>query len=211
MIQVIAIVGTGWLATRFQRKGLVIAGVSVLPTIGTILMLTVSREHKGVLLFGYYLVSCMAAITPLIYAWQAQNTGGDTKKKCTSAMVFIGMCTGNVIGPLLYSTDQAPLYRPGLIADLIMFVLVGALSALIPFYLMFLNRRHARRREELGKTAEVVDESMVGKGRLETSKAVEVEEGGIGADDARQQRSLEEDNALKDMTDLRNEDFIFVY
>ncbi|KAK3947107.1 putative MFS transporter [Pseudoneurospora amorphoporcata] len=113
VIQVVAVVGTGWLATRFQRKGLVIAGVSVLPMIGTILMLTVSREHKGVLLFGYYLVSCMAAITPLIYAWQAQNTGGDTKKKCT--------------------------------------------------------------------------------------KAVEVE------------RSLEEDNALQDMTDLRNEDFIFVY
>ena len=22
----------------------------------------------------------------MIYAWQAQNTGGDTKKKCTSAM-----------------------------------------------------------------------------------------------------------------------------
>jgi hypothetical protein len=112
----------------------------------------------------------------------------------------------------LYSTDQAPLYRPGLIADLIMFVLVGVLSALIPFYLMFLNRRHARRREELGKTADVVDESMVGKSQLvETSKAVEVEEGGVGGADAHQQRSLEEDNALQDMTDLRNEDFIFVY
>lgn len=44
-------------------------------------------------------------------------------------MVFIGMCTGNVIGPLLYSTDDAPLYRPGLIANLIMFVLVGIMSA----------------------------------------------------------------------------------
>lgn len=86
-------------------------------------------------------------------------------------MVFIGMCTGNVIGPLLYSTGQAPLYRPGL----------------IPFYLMFLNRRHAQRREELGKTAEV------------------------GGADAHQQRSLGEDNALQDMTDLRNEYFIFVY
>lgn len=159
VIQIIAIVGSGWLATRFQRKGLVIAGTSVLPAIGTILMLTLPRDQKGALLFGYYLVSkpecgsstsrtrtasscrhvltegflaqvsCLAAITPLIYAWQAQNTGGDTKKKCTSAMVFIGMCTGNVIGPLLYSTDDEPLYRPGLISNLIMFVLVGVISA----------------------------------------------------------------------------------
>lgn len=84
-------------------------------------MLTVPRSQKGVLLFGYYLVrisisvlllagpqrlthlvqvSILAAITPLIYNWQASNTAGDTKKKCTSAIVFIGMCLGNIIGPL---------------------------------------------------------------------------------------------------------------
>jgi hypothetical protein len=169
----------------------------------------------------------LAAITPLIYAWQAQNTGGDTKKKCTSAMVFIGMCTGNVIGPLLFDESQAPLYRPGLISNLIMFALVGGVSAYvlpllslwgilrqgtndhristIPFYLMFLNRRHAKRREELGKSAVLADESMMAKNQMENSKAVEVEEGN------RRQKTLEEDNALQDMTDLQNEDFIYVY
>lgn len=45
-------------------------------------------------------VSILAAITPLIFNWQATNTAGDTKKKCTSAVVFVGMCLGNVIGPL---------------------------------------------------------------------------------------------------------------
>ncbi|KAK1774013.1 major facilitator superfamily domain-containing protein [Copromyces sp. CBS 386.78] len=205
VIQVVAIVGTGWFATRFQRKGLVIAGVSVLPTIGTILMLTVSREHKGVLLLGYYLVSCIGT------HGRHRTREVTPRRSARRPWCFIGMCTGNVIGPLLYSTDHAPLYRPGLIADLTMFVQVGALSALIPFYLMFLNRRHARRREELGKTADVVDESMVAKSQLETSKAVEVEEGGVAGAHGHQQRSLEEDNALQDMTDLRNEDFIFVY
>lgn len=42
----------------------------------------------------------MAGITPMIYNWQASNTAGDTKKKTTSAVVFVGMCLGNVIGPL---------------------------------------------------------------------------------------------------------------
>lgn len=40
----------------------------------------------------------------------------------------MGMCAGNIIGPLLYSTEDAPLYRPGLIANLAMFVLVGILG-----------------------------------------------------------------------------------
>ncbi|KAK3361915.1 major facilitator superfamily domain-containing protein [Lasiosphaeria ovina] len=206
-IQIIVIIGSGWVATRFQSKGLVIAGVSVLPAVGTILMLTVPRAYKGVLLFGYYLVSCLAAITPLIYTWQAQNTGGDTKKKCTSAVVFIGMCTGNVIGPLLFSTDQAPLYRPGLIAALIMFVTVGGLSALIPLYLIILNRQHAKQRESLGKNAVLVDESMLAKNQMENSKAVEIEGGSAN----RNQRALDEDNAMRDMTDVKNEDFIYVY
>lgn len=70
----------------------------------------------------------MASITPLIYAWQEQNTAGDTKRKCTSGIVFVGMCAGNVIGPLLYSTEDAPLYRVGLIADLAMFVTVGVIA-----------------------------------------------------------------------------------
>ncbi|KAL2130872.1 hypothetical protein VTI74DRAFT_5826 [Chaetomium olivicolor] len=186
-IQFLIIIGAAWAATHWQRKGLTIAAVSVLPIVGTIIMLTVPRtgSNKGILLFGYYLVSCLAAITPMIYTWQAQNTGGDTKKKCTSAMVFIGMW---------------------LISNLIMFALVGGISALIPFYLMFLNRRHAKRREELGKSAVLVDESMMGKNQMENSKAIEIEEG-----TNQHQKALEDDNALRDMIDLQNEDFIYVY
>ncbi|OLN83434.1 putative transporter C417.10-like protein 4 [Colletotrichum chlorophyti] len=207
VIQIVAIMGSGWLATRFQRKGLVISGVAIFPAIGTIIMLTVPRRHKGVLLFGYYLVSFLAAITPLIYTWQAQNTAGDTKKKTTSAIVFIGMCVGNIIGPLLYSVDDAPVYRPGLISNLIMFVLVAIMGALIPLHLKFLNIKHAKRREELGKSAQVIDESMMRNKDVQDSKAVELEE-----DPQRQHhRAIEEDHGLQDMTDLKNEDFIFVY
>ncbi|KUL86776.1 hypothetical protein ZTR_04772 [Talaromyces verruculosus] len=205
VIQIICILGCGWLATRTQRKGLVIAGLSVLPTVGAIMMLTVPRSQKGVLLFGYYLVSCLAGITPMLYAWQAQNTGGDTKKKCTSAMVFVGMCAGNVIGPLLYSTNDAPLYRTGLVADLAMFITVGVISGLTPFYLAYLNRKHEKRRAELGKSAHVIDLSMIRKDQLVESKAVEIE------DVRNQKTSVESDKGLLDVTDLMNEDFIYVY
>lgn len=62
VIQVIAIIGSGWIAQRYQRKGLVIAATSVLPIIGTVLLLTVPRHQKGVLLFGYYLVSALPTV-----------------------------------------------------------------------------------------------------------------------------------------------------
>ncbi|KAF2820423.1 MFS general substrate transporter [Ophiobolus disseminans] len=203
-IQVVVILGSSWGATRFKRKGVAIVCVAVLPTIGIIMMLTVPRKQKGVLLFGYYLVSCLAAITPIIYTWHVQNTAGDTKKKCTSAMVFVGMCTGNVIGPLLYSVDDAPLYRPGLIANLAMFVLVAIIALLIPMYLALLNKRHAKRREELGKSAVRIDESMLKKTEMTQGKGMELEEG-------QEASAPERDNGFSDLTDMSNEDFIYVY
>lgn len=71
---------------------------------------------------------------------------------------------------------------------------------------MYLNKRHAKRREELGKSAIIVDESMMRKDKMVESKAIELEDVA-----APQQRALDEDNALHDVTDLNNEDFIYVY
>ncbi|KAI1261371.1 major facilitator superfamily domain-containing protein [Xylariaceae sp. FL1019] len=202
VIQVGSIIGSAALATRYRRKGLVLAGVSVLPTVGTVLMLAIRRndDNKGVLLFGYYLVSCLGAITPLIYTWSAQNTGGDTKKKTTTAVMIVAMCTGNIIGPQLFSTKDAPLYRPGLIACLVQFVFVGALGLLIPVYLMYLNRQHARKREEVGKQVDVMDASM----RRQKDAQAEVGQ-------KEELRGVEDDLGLQDLSDLRNEDFIYVY
>jgi hypothetical protein len=119
-------------------------------------------------------------------------------------MVFVGMCTGNVIGPLLYSLDDAPLYRPGLISNLVMFVLVGVISLSIPMHLVSLNKRHAQRREDLGKSATRVDESMLKKVDMTQGKTVELEESG-------QTRVQSADKGFSDLTDMQNEDFIYVY
>ncbi|KAI0144604.1 MFS general substrate transporter [Xylariaceae sp. FL1272] len=202
VIQFGSIVGSAALATRYRRKGLVLAGVSVLPTVGTVLMLAIRRndKNKGVLLFGYYLVSCLGAITPLIYTWSAQNTGGDTKKKTTTAIMIVAMCTGNIIGPQLFNTKDAPLYRSGLVACLVQFVFVGALGLLVPVYLVHLNRRHAKQRGEAGKQVDVMDASMRRK------KDVQAE---IGHKE--EVKKVEDDLGLQDLSDLKNEDFIYVY
>lgn len=72
-------------------------------------------------------------------------------------------------------------------------------------YLLFLNKTHSRQREALGKSAAVVDESMMTKNKIETNKAVELE----GFNESRDQNVT--DNGFADMTDLRNEDFVYVY
>lgn len=41
-------------------------------------------------------IQFQSAFVPLNLSWQAQNTAGETKKQCTTALMFIGSCFGNV-------------------------------------------------------------------------------------------------------------------
>lgn len=63
---------------------------------------------------------------------------------------------------------------------------------------MFLNKKHATRRQELGKSAIVVDRSMM------NAREREISDQAGGSDGTG-------DRAFDDETDLNNEDFIFVY
>jgi len=79
-------------------------------------------------------------------------------------------------------------------------------SSLIPFYLAYLNKKHEKRRIELGKSGQITDESMMRKPKLEESKSVDLVE-----DVGNHAINVDGDNGLHDVTDLKNEDFIYVY
>lgn len=74
-------------------------------------------------------------------------------------------------------------------------------------YLRFLNKRHARQREQVGKSANLVDESMMDKERVRSGKAVAMELEEAGQPNV----PVAEDKGFDDNTDLKNEDFIYVY
>jgi hypothetical protein len=77
-------------------------------------------------------------------------------------------------------------------------------TSLTNLYLIYLNKKHAQWRLDLGKSAQVVDESMLKKEKA--GKAVELEDASATP---RPERT--EDKGFSDTTDLKNEDFIFVY
>jgi hypothetical protein len=64
---------------------------------------------------------------------------------------------------------------------------------------MFLNKKHANRRTQLGKSAVVVDRSMMNARERAIDEEVDDSDGRSG------------EKAFDDMTDLKNEDFIFLY
>jgi hypothetical protein len=212
-VQIVATMGGAFLASRIKMKGPVLILLCIPPIIGCSMLMAIDHTtgSKGALLAGYYLISVYPGITPLIYSWSAQNTAGDTKRKCTTAFLFIGQSAGNIIGPHLYTPDEKPQYTRGLVSNLSLYVAIIVLVILTTIYLHFLNRRHAALRVSLGKSATIVDKSMLAVENEDPDAITPVAPATMEGRAREDKGPLVGDKAFDDETDLRNEDFIFVY
>lgn len=201
-VQMIATLGGAWLADRIKMKSPVLLLLCLPPIAGCSILLSVGRAtgDRAVLLAGFYIISFYPGISPLIYSWSGQNTAGDTKRKVTTAMLFIGASAGNVIGPHLFKPSEKPRYDRGLRSNLALFVVLAGLIVVGMGIIWMLNRRQAAKRRALGKSEQIQDLSMVGRKEADQDGDV--------------LNRLDEtvgDKAFDDVTDLKNEDFIYVY
>ncbi|KAI1100540.1 MFS general substrate transporter [Jackrogersella minutella] len=228
-VQLVATVGGAFIAQKIKMKGPVIAGLCLPPIAGCVMLMVLPRDaaNQAALLVGYYLISVYPGITPLIYSWASQNTAGDTKKKCTNAVLFIGQSIGNVVGPLLYTEKDAPGYHRGLRSNLALYIAIIAICGVATAYLKYLNASHAKRRVAMGKSAVIVDTSLDSPEEVAAAAAAAAAESKVaGVNDTGDIKNAEEgdvanaaaeeverpgDRAFLNLTDLENEDFVFVF
>lgn len=198
----IATLGGAWLADRIKMKSPVLLLLCLPPIAGCAILLAVGRakSDRAVLLAGYYIISFYPGISPLIYSWSGQNTAGDTKRKVTTGMLFVGASTGNVIGPLLFKPSEKPRYDRGLRTNLALFVVLAVLIVLGMGLIRILNAKQAAKRRALGKSEVITDLSMQKGAGQDTDVLNHVEESDTVGD-----------KAFDDVTDMKNEDFIYVY
>ncbi|KAJ7859722.1 MFS general substrate transporter [Mycena leptocephala] len=204
--QVIITITAATISTKIKLKWPVIFIASLPPIAGAAALYTLGRGPalRAELLTCYYVLSFFTALQPMLYTWSSQNTAGHTKKTCTTGIVFVAQCAGNILGPLVYKTQDKPYYKPGLICDLICWILLSVLTLVTAGYLTFLNKRHADRRVALGKPANIIDTSLetVREGRRRADNATAPVDG-----DGQEAENLQ---SFDDLSDLVNEDFIYV-
>lgn len=114
-------------------------------------------DKKGVLLFGNsgsqihglinilifvvviaaYLIGSFGSALSTVYAYNASNTAGHTKKSTLNAMTLVSFSIGNIIGAEIFQPKDAPDYIPGKIA--IMVLLTAQLG--VCFLLRWINLR----------------------------------------------------------------------
>ena len=150
---------------------------------------------QGALLAGYYLLAFLFGGNPLIVSWIVGNTAGTTKKSVMMSLYNAGSSAGNIVGPLLFNSKDAPAYHPGLRGVLGIFcALVGVVGIQVA-NLVVLNKMQSKKRVANGKQSVIKDHSMEDK-----------------------YTAFDEDNdpdlgkqAFLDLTDRKNDEFCYVY
>ena len=99
--------------TTLFRKSRLIAMVTIfLVAIAGILMVKLLPEHQKLSrLAGFWLVQCISPAFPLMMSLFASNIAGFTKKSTVVALIFVGYCVGNLIGPQFFINKEAPNYH----------------------------------------------------------------------------------------------------
>lgn len=201
-LQFLVILASSWAAVRARYKSAILITL-MLPVIAGLAMLYVlprGSAHTGPLLVGYYLLAFLFGGNPLIASWIIANTAGGTKKAVCMSFYNAGASAGNIIGPLLFTANQAPAYLPGLRKVLGVYIALVGVFGIQVGMLMWLNRSQERSRVANGKPAKLRDHSMESR----------YEDMGAG-NELNDQEGMLGKQAFRDLTDRRNDEFVYVY
>lgn len=216
-LQIIVILLASYLAQKARVKGVILMFFMIPVVAGLAVLYSVPRDNsaKAALLVGYYLLAFLFGGNPLIVTWIVGNTAGTTKKSAIMSVYNAASAAGNIIGPLLFNSNDAPAYKPGLRACLAIFVALVAVVAIQWANLIVLNKLQSKKRVRNGKQAVVVDHSMDATYRAmdenNADEEIVIAEGNAAgtAEHAGDARLGEQ--AFLDLTDRENDEFVYIY
>ncbi|PVI01646.1 allantoate permease [Periconia macrospinosa] len=144
-VQLVVCVSACFLASRYPNSRLIIMILCLIPFLAGILGLWLIDQTKP-----YGRLACLwisfsyTATWTLSMSVATANTAGHTKKITTNAILIIGYCLGNFIGPFFFRAEQAPRYPLGVA---MMLVCVGLQILCLGGILTLLWSRNKSRKE----------------------------------------------------------------
>ncbi|KAH7879716.1 MFS general substrate transporter [Lentinula edodes] len=143
----------GWYSDRKNERMIPII-IALIPTIVGAAMLIGLNDSgkKGALLFATYLIGTFGSSLSTVYAYNASNTSGHTKKSTVNAMTLLTFSIGNIVGTEIFLPKDAPAYIPGKIAIMVLLTVQLGISLLLRCINLRLNRRKFAQIEELKRS-----------------------------------------------------------
>ena len=150
-----------YIATRFtgryRNARCAVIAVSNLVTLAcAILMWKLPRDNKHGLLAAYYVFYTYWGPFVISTSLPMANSSGHTKKLTLNSMYYLAYCVGNIVGPQLFRSSDAPIYShgyEGLLACLVIAIATIAAYGLV----CHLENRSRDREQHLEASQGVVD------------------------------------------------------
>ncbi|KAJ4292981.1 hypothetical protein N0V88_005645 [Collariella sp. IMI 366227] len=139
---------TGWAGDKYRMRGSIIVFNSILCIIGLPIM--GFHSNAAVRYFGIFLTTAGAnANIPAAMSYQANNIRGQWKRAfCSATFVSFGGI-GGIAGSLVFRSQDAPHYRPGMYACIATTLLNLILVGVMTLWLGRLNKQAERGEREL--------------------------------------------------------------
>ncbi|KAJ5888320.1 hypothetical protein N7495_008361 [Penicillium taxi] len=144
-VQLVFCCAACYFASRYPNTRIMIMLLCIIPFLaGTIGLWTIDQSKPYGRLVCLWISFAYTAAWSLSMSVATANTAGHTKKIITNAMLIIGYCLGNFVGPFFFKTNQAPRYNLGIG---MMFFCVGIQVICLISIWVLLWRRNCSRRE----------------------------------------------------------------
>lgn len=88
-----------------------IALLNLISLAGALMIKLLPTDQRVSRLAGLWLISAYASSFPTILSLVSSNICGHTKKAVVNGMLFLGFCTGYIIGPQTFLAREAPGYQ----------------------------------------------------------------------------------------------------
>ncbi|KAG9317578.1 major facilitator superfamily domain-containing protein [Chiua virens] len=142
VVEMFSVIICGWYSDKKGERMLPVIWATLPTIVGMALLIGFNEtKQKGILLFGTYLTGTFGSTLSVIYAYNASNTSGYTKKLTINALTLTFFCVGNIIGTEIFQPSDAPAYIPGKTAIMVLLAAQIGVAYLLRYINIGLNRK----------------------------------------------------------------------
>ncbi|GAA6048564.1 hypothetical protein JCM3770_006555 [Rhodotorula araucariae] len=133
-----------WVSSKWKNGLTLLLPISCIPVfVGAAIIWGAPWTHRGVPLFGSFLLATFGSPYVLLLALSTANVAGATKKSISAGAIFTSYCVGNIIGPYtVFVSEKGVKYRSTWIA---LFASLGVVCVASLVLRFVLARENARR------------------------------------------------------------------
>ncbi|KAK7056450.1 hypothetical protein VNI00_003005 [Paramarasmius palmivorus] len=149
-VAAITVLLCGWYSDRKAERMVPIVFALIPTIVGSAMLIGLNDSgNKGALLFAIYLIGTFGSALSTVYAYNASNTGGHTKKSTINAMTLVSFSIGNIVGTEIFLPKDAPAYIPGKIAIMTLLTVQLFVCFILRWINLHLNKKKQAQIEEL--------------------------------------------------------------